>query len=331
MIELRNLQKMHGQQAILVVTELSVQAGEVVAVLGPQGSGKKELLTLLLGETQPSAGEVRLAGLIPFENRKSLKSIVGMVYAQNALYERLTVLANLNFFCELLGLSGSRAKEVLEQVGLRDHANVLAGNLSSGLARRLAFGRALLHHPKVLLLEEPFAGCDSTTIQFLHHLIREQANLGTAILILASETTELTSLCNEIYELEGGNLVLQSQPDTNHKDDLPFKIPARMEGRIALVNPAEILYATSEGSRSTLHLVDEQQIPTQFGLGELEERLLKSGFFRAHRSYLVNLQHIKAVIPYTRDSYTLILDNQLSTEVPLSKTSYQSLRELLGY
>ena len=128
MIELRNLQKMQGQQAILDVPALSVQAGEVVAVVGPQGSGKKELLALLLGETQPSAGEIHLAGLVPFENRKQLSSRLGMVYAQNALYDRLTVFANLSFFCELLGLEKTRAKEVIDQVGLRDHADVQAGS-----------------------------------------------------------------------------------------------------------------------------------------------------------------------------------------------------------
>ena len=331
MIELRNLQKMQGQQAILDVPALSVQAGEVVAVVGPQGSGKKELLALLLGETQPSAGEIHLAGLVPFENRKQLSSRLGMVYAQNALYDRLTVFANLSFFCELLGLEKTRAKEVIDQVGLRDHADVQAGSLSPGLARRLTFGRALLNQPKILLLEEPFARCDAATIQFLHRMIRDLANLGAAVLILASEATELSSLCNEIYELEGGHLAHKSSPEADRKEELPFKIPARMEGRIILVNPVDILYAFSEGSRSTLHLTDEQEIPTQFGLSELEVRLSKSGFFRAHRSYLVNLQHIKAVIPYTRDSYTLTLDNQPGTEVPLSKASYQSLRDLLGY
>jgi ABC-2 type transport system ATP-binding protein len=72
-------------------------------------------------------------------------------------------------------------------------------------------------------------------------------------------------------------------------------------------------------------------LPTHFTLNELEERLLRSGFFRAHRSYLVNLQHVKEVIPYTRNSFSLRLDDEAGTEIPLSKSAAGELRELLGY
>ena len=70
---------------------------------------------------------------------------------------------------------------------------------------------------------------------------------------------------------------------------------------------------------------------TQFTLAELEQRLARSGFFRAHRAYLVNLQHVKEVIPYTRDSFSLRLDDAANTEIPLSKTAAGELKELLGY
>jgi ABC-2 type transport system ATP-binding protein len=73
------------------------------------------------------------------------------------------------------------------------------------------------------------------------------------------------------------------------------------------------------------------QLPTQFTLTELEDRLVPSGFFRAHRAYLVNLQHVKEVIPYTRNSFTLVLDDPAESEIPLSKASARALRELLGY
>ena len=75
----------------------------------------------------------------------------------------------------------------------------------------------------------------------------------------------------------------------------------------------------------------EDYLPTQFTLTELEKRLARSGFFRAHRSYLVNLQHVKEVIPFTRDSYILKLKDPKGTEIPLSKSAARELRELLGY
>ena len=104
----------------------------------------------------------------------------------------------------------------------------------------------------------------------------------------------------------------------------------RLESEVALVNPADILFASASEGRCTLRTVTGD-LPTQFTLGELEERLARRGFFRAHRSYLVNLQHVKSVIPYTRNAFSLILDDADETEIPLSKSSAAELRELLGY
>lgn len=110
----------------------------------------------------------------------------------------------------------------------------------------------------------------------------------------------------------------------------PFKIPARQEGKVTLVNPGDILFADAEEGRAYITTGDGH-LPTQFTLGELEERLSRSGFFRAHRGYLVNLQHVKEVIPYTRNSFSLKLDDEANTEVPLSKSAAGELKELLGY
>ena len=111
---------------------------------------------------------------------------------------------------------------------------------------------------------------------------------------------------------------------------MPFKIPVRLEGSVALINPAEILFASAQDGRAVLQLADEA-LPTQYTLGELEERLGRSGFFRAHRSYLVNLQHVREVIPYTRATYTLRLNDADGTEVPLSRDAARELRALLDF
>jgi ABC-2 type transport system ATP-binding protein len=103
-----------------------------------------------------------------------------------------------------------------------------------------------------------------------------------------------------------------------------------MEGRVVLVNPADILYADAEGGRAYLQ-TSEGRLPTQFTLAELNERLARSGFFRAHRGYLVNLQHVKEVIPFTRNSFSLRLDDGDNTEIPLSKSAAAELKDLLGY
>ncbi len=330
MIECRQLQKIVGRDTMVDIETLVVGAGEIAAVVGPAGSGKSTLLALLIGRLRPTAGTVRVAGLDPAQDRNRLSQQIGVLFAENALYDRLTARANLIFHCRLRGLPLARADEVLAHVGLADQSAAPAGRLPSGLARRLAFGRAILHRPTILLLVEPFAGCDVTSQALLAGLIRQSANEGTVVLILATETTGLHSLCQVIHELERGRIVRTRTPQEVERTAPPFKIPARLEGKVALLNPADILYASADGDRTYLHTA-EGRVPSHFTLAELEERLARSGFFRAHRSFLVNLQRVKAVIPYTRDSYTLILDDTASTEIPLSKTSARELRDLLGY
>jgi ABC-2 type transport system ATP-binding protein len=252
------------------------------------------------------------------------------LFADDSLYKHQSPRSNLTFHCRLRGLPKSRADEVLAQVGLADCAHARLEKLPSGLARRLAFGRAILHRPSVLLLAEPFARCDEASMALLGGLMRQLADDGAALLILADDTANLVTLCDTIYVLGQGRIVESYQPQAERRAELPFKIPARLEGKVALVNPADILYVVAEQSRTFLHTADGR-LPTQFTLAELEERLARSGFFRAHRGYLVNLQHVKEVIPYTRNSFSLRLDDAAGTEIPLSKSAAGELRELLGY
>lgn len=331
MIELTHLQKVVGQSTALDIESLTVSAEEVAAVVGPVGSGKSALLALLTGQTRPTAGTIRVVGLDPVNDHDRLSQQIGVLFADNALYERRSARGNLIFHCRLRGLPESRADEVLSLVGLADQANVPAGRLPQlGLARRLAFGRTILHQPRALLLEEPFAGCDLASIALLKRLIRQAVTAGSTALIFSHETNGLLDLCQTIYELDQGRVARAYSPEVEQEAGLPFKIPARLEDKVALLNPGDILYASADGDRTYLHTL-EGQVASHFNLVELEQRLARSGFFRAHRSYLVNLQRVKAVIPCTRDSFTLVLDDPASTQVPLSKTAARELRELLGY
>jgi ABC-2 type transport system ATP-binding protein len=331
MIEIRDLQKVNGGISSIDIPALDVGPGEIAAMVGPTGSGKNLLYDLLAGRSRPTAGTIRLAGSDPYQDQAQLSQAVGFLFAEDAVYSHLSPLGNLEFHCQLYGLPKSRAAEVLAQVGLGDQANSKLDQLSSSLLRRLGFGRAILHWPKVLLLLEPFSRCDQTTIRLLSNLMRDQAEGGIAQLILATEQSNLESLCTVIYILSQGKIAETLHPEEEHEESLPFKIPAKLEDKkVVLLNPAEILYAYANEGRAYL-VTDERHLPTQFTLSELEERLSRSGFFRAHRAYLVNLQHVKEVIPFTRNSFSLRLNDPENTEIPLSKSAAGELSDLLGY
>lgn len=332
MIKITNLEKVQDGRTVLSIDNLEVNSGEIAVVIGQVGSGKGVLLSLLTGKTRPTAGLLRLGDLDPAQDHIGFSNLTGVMFTNDALYLRQSVLENLQFYCRLRGLPLSRAVAVLDQVGLADQSKTRVEKLSTGLSRRLSFGLAILHDPEILILESPFERCDNASIQQISALLLENLERGKSILLLVDSDAHLANIADTYYLLEQGNLrrLLKSEEETESIRQQPFKIPVRMEGSVMLVNPADLYYAEVKEGRTYLY-TKEDRLPSQYTLTELEERLSTRGFFRAHRSYLVNLQHIREVIPFTRDSYSLRINDGQGTLVPLSKTAAQELKNQLGF
>lgn len=329
MIEIDHLQKIVGRHTALDIESLTVARGEIAAVVGTTGSGIDALFDLLLGKSHPSAGSLRVADTEPTD-KNALSRKVGIMFAEDALYRHRSPQANLILHCQLYGLPRTRALEVLKQIGMADQANASLDKLPSNLLRRLAFGRAILHKPEALILFEPFSRCDETTISLLIRLVRQTADEGVAVLILSNDAAHLAPICDTVYTLVQGRLVEGRTTESEPPSPRTLKIPVRAEDKVRLVNPSDILFAEAGGGHACLQTGDGR-LTTQFTLSELEARLSRSGFFRAHRSYLVNLQHVKEIIPYTRNSFSLRLDDPAHTEIPLSKNAAGELKDLFGY
>jgi ABC-2 type transport system ATP-binding protein len=329
MIEIRQLQKIINYRTVLDIDDLTIPDGETAGIVGPADSGKEVLFDLLIGRMEPSLGSVRLAGAEPHDKARFSQQ-VGVLFEEDGLYARLNPFSNLMLNCRLYGLPKVRAQETLARIGLADQGTVKIDKLSSGLQRRLAFGRCLLHHPTVLVLYEPFTRCDEATIQIICSLIKECNHEGCSVLILADDTAYLEETCDTIYLLNLGRIKEATITGEGKSGHTPFLIPVQLQDKVRLVNPKDILYAEAEGNYACLQTEDER-LPTRFSLTDLETRLALSGFFRAHRSFLVNLQHVKEVIPYTRNSYSLRLSDPSQTEIPLSRSAAGQLRDLLGY
>ena len=330
MIYIKNLTKIQNGRTILDLSEIQINAGEIIGIVGTVDSGLDMLLNLLIGSASPSAGEIIIDGLIPVKDQRKLEEKVGVLFKDDSLYPHLSVERNLQFFARLYGLPIQRINETLRMIGLADQAKMKVSQLPSGLARRLAFGRAILHQPAILILGYPFARCDEDSIRLIKRVIRQQAENFGAALILDEDTANLESLCSRIYILKQGRIEQIVDGKESQPTKLPFKIPVKLEGKVVLLNPADILYAeASQGY--TLLITKNSKLTSQYTLQELEERLIRSGFFRAHRSFLVNLQHVQEVIPYSRNSFSLRLNNDDRTEIPLSKNSAAELRDLLDY
>jgi ABC-2 type transport system ATP-binding protein len=331
MISIINAQKVREGRKVIDIPRLTLQAGEVAAFVGPAQSGVDELFALAIGKTELTRGTMQLAGIDPRLDKDNFSLEVGVLFEADGLYDARPAMANLNFTAKLYGLPRNRAAEVLDSVGLRDQGSTRVDRLEPGQRRRLAFGRALLHRPSILLLDRPFLRCDQDSIELLRQLIREQAAAGASVAIFSHDRSLLDPLCDVIYSMEAGKIVETSSLAERQEAQLPFKIPVKGEGSVSLIHPSELLFADADEGKAQLHLIDGRILRSQFTLSELEQRLHLRGFFRAHRGYLVNLQHVSEVIPFTRDSYSLRLSDQEGSLVPLSKTAAAELRDLLGY
>ncbi len=336
MLQIRRLEKIIDGRSALVIDTLDIEPGEIVAVLGPQGSGKTLLIRLLAGTIPPSGGSIVFAGEHIAPEAHDMRRKIGVLFEEDLLYDRQSVRGNLVFYCHLYGLPTSRIGAVLAQIGLSDQAQKVVSKLSPTEQRRLAFARLLLGQHCLLLLDQPVLRTDLSTQELFARLIRQAAAEGATVVLTDEDLVWAGQCCTRVVELEGGRIINRYAFEREEGDAAapehftPFRVPARKEDRILLYDPGDILYATSRESKTYLRTAGEEAV-TSFTLQELESRLSGRGFFKAHRAYLVNLQHIRAVIQYTRNSYMLQLDDRQETMIPLSKQSEKDLQDLLGY
>ncbi len=208
-IEAAGLVQRFGDVVALHPLDLSVAAGERVAVLGDNGAGKTTLLRILATASRPEEGSLRLLGLDPVRDRDQVRRRLGYVAHQPGLYPALTALENLAFFCDLRGLPRARAAAVLDAIGLGPHGSVPPSRLSRGLQQRLAIGRALLHDPELLVLDEPDASLDEPGRALLHEIAEGRT------LVMATHDQQLAAaLCGRAITLRAGR-VLQVAPSAH--------------------------------------------------------------------------------------------------------------------
>lgn len=195
----QRLTQRFGTDLALDAVDLVLDKGEHLAVLGENGAGKTTLLRVLATAARPTSGSLEIFGLDALRERKRLRGRIGFVGHAPGLYPALSAAENLEFFCALQGVSRSRIDETLELVGLTDAGARPAGKLSRGEQQRLAIGRAVLHDPRLLVLDEPDASLDSGGADLLAKVMQGR----TAV--LATHNHALANrLCQRTLVLRNG-------------------------------------------------------------------------------------------------------------------------------
>jgi heme ABC exporter ATP-binding subunit CcmA len=213
LLEARGLQRSFGRVRILRGLDLLLRRGEALAVIGPNGAGKTTLLRLLAGLMRPTAGDIRVLGHRLTRGSDSARSAIGLLSHQSLLYDDLTLLENLTFAARLYGLDRPRetARDALEATGLGDRSGELPRRLSRGLLQRAAIARALLHDPRVLLLDEPFTSLDAEAADRLRSDLRARLARGLGLIVVTHHLAEVWDLASRVAVLMDGRWAADEQ------------------------------------------------------------------------------------------------------------------------
>ena len=209
-IVVENLTKRFGNFIAVDNVSFSVKAGEVFGWLGPNGAGKTTTIRILLGLLTPTSGNTFVLGLNSATQTKAMHARVGYMSQQFTLYNDLTARENIRFYGGVHGLSSSelrqRLPEIIAMAGLQGREDTLTGTLSGGWKQRLALGCAIVHHPKVVFLDEPTAGVDPISRHQFWELIYAMAKDGVTVLVTTHYMDE-AELCQRVGFISQGHLV----------------------------------------------------------------------------------------------------------------------------
>ena len=211
-IEVKNLSHRYGQIQALDDVSFTIEAGEVFGFLGPNGAGKTTTLRILTGQLRPTSGQARVAGCDVVSERDLLKPRIGVVFEHQNLYERLSARENLAFSAGLYGTPRKNIKDVLALVGLDRRAGDPLKTYSNGMKQRLLIGRALLHKPQVLFLDEPTRGLDPNISREIRSLVAALGQQGVTIFLTTHYMEEADRLCRRVAILDRGRIVALDEP-----------------------------------------------------------------------------------------------------------------------
>lgn len=285
-LEATHLKKSYD--SVTAVDDLSFQVGEgeVYGLVGPNGAGKTTTMMMVTGMLKPDAGKIYLEGKLFDPRDRSMRSKLGIVPQDIALYPDMTSVQNLRFFGRLYGLRGprleSRVDYILQLTGLQENADHRSATFSGGMKRRLNFGIALLHEPKFVVLDEPTVGIDPQSRSHLLDGVRELSRQGVGVIYATHYMEEVEAVCQRVAIMDRGRLLRQGSLDElldRGGSSVCIRVPSSTSKLAAefrkvadvVVNPdggltliiknGGVQQQTASSLRQVLDLLDDAQIP----------------------------------------------------------------------
>jgi ABC-2 type transport system ATP-binding protein len=212
MLTVRGLCKSFGRPAVIDL-DLSIPEGEIYALLGPNGAGKTTTLRMVCGLLAPDAGSIHIGGIDALADPAAAKCITAWLPDEALLYDRLTPLEYLEFVAGLwrvpADLARTRAKNLLTELGLWQHAGEFCEGFSRGMRQKTALAGALLHDPRLLIMDEPLSGLDAAASRQVKDLLRARADAGGSVVITTHVLEVAERLADRIGIIVGGRMIAE--------------------------------------------------------------------------------------------------------------------------
>ena len=219
LIEAKGIKKYYKKVRAVDGIDLEIRQGEILGILGPNGAGKSTAISVISSLIRPDGGDVFFKGESILKNPAAIRRVMGIVPQEVALYPDLSAAENLKFFGKLYGLRGEKLKtrmqEVLDLLELNGRAKDAVKNYSGGMKRRVNIGAALLHHPEVLIMDEPTVGIDPQSRSHILDTVKALNQKGMTIIYTSHYMEEVEHLCDRIYVMDHGKVIA-----TGTKEDL---------------------------------------------------------------------------------------------------------------
>jgi ABC-2 type transport system ATP-binding protein len=208
-VEVIKAAKSYGDKLVVDSVSFALKQGEVLGLIGPNGAGKTTTIRMMMDIIKPDSGQINILGQ---GLNEATKNSIGYLPEERGLYKKTTVLQSILYLASLKGVPGplaeSRAEELLERVGMLPHKNKKIEELSRGMGQLIQFLVTIIHHPQLIILDEPFAGLDPVNTELLKTMIFELREQGRAIILSTHLMNEVEELCDRVFMINKGRCVL---------------------------------------------------------------------------------------------------------------------------
>lgn len=232
-IEIKDLVKKYGDLVAVDNINLSIEEGEIYGLLGPNGAGKSTLISVISSLLHPTSGNVKMLGKDIKKNSTEIKRHLGLVPQSIAVYKNFTAYENVKLFGQLYGLRGAdlneKVEEALRFVGLEDVKNKKAETYSGGMLRRLNIACAIVHDPKVIIMDEPTVGIDPQSRNHILSSVKKLNKKGTTVIYTTHYMEEVEAICSKIAIIDKGKVIVEGSKEElkdmiNDKKSLSVRI-----------------------------------------------------------------------------------------------------------